>query len=135
MSRGLVAELPEPGCITFCLGLAPHRGLVRIFKRTWDALIRTHGGQGLLPAFSAPPLPRIASPSIPLSSAWSAPGVSLALEDAIGRVAAELICPYPPGIPLVVPGEKLDRPRIDWLVQEQSFWPDQIENQIKVVAE
>jgi len=29
------------------------------------------------------------------------------LDDAIGRVAAELVMPYPPGIPAIVPGEVL----------------------------
>lgn len=27
--------------------------------------------------------------------------------EAVGRIGAELLCPYPPGIPLVVPGEVL----------------------------
>lgn len=26
---------------------------------------------------------------------------------AAGRISAELLCPYPPGIPLVVPGESI----------------------------
>ena len=28
-------------------------------------------------------------------------------EQASGRVAAEMLCPYPPGVPAVVPGEVL----------------------------
>jgi arginine decarboxylase len=27
----------------------------------------------------------------------------------VGRVSAETVSPYPPGIPLIVPGERLDR--------------------------
>ncbi len=34
---------------------------------------------------------------------------------AAGRIAAEPLTPYPPGIPAVVPGERLDRPVIDYL--------------------
>jgi arginine decarboxylase len=30
------------------------------------------------------------------------------LARAAGRIAAEAITPYPPGIPLVMPGERLD---------------------------
>ncbi|MCW2519001.1 MAG: arginine/lysine/ornithine decarboxylase, partial [Mycobacterium sp.] len=33
---------------------------------------------------------------------------SVCLAQAAGRIAAEAITPYPPGIPLVMPGEKLD---------------------------
>eukprot|EP00775_Hariotina_reticulata_P011658 gene11658-11801_t len=29
------------------------------------------------------------------------------LSEAAGRVSAELLCPYPPGVPLVLPGERL----------------------------
>ena len=32
---------------------------------------------------------------------------SVSLAQAVGRVAAEAITPYPPGIPLVMPGERL----------------------------
>ena len=35
--------------------------------------------------------------------------------DADGRIAAEQITPYPPGIPAVVPGERLGRAVIDYL--------------------
>jgi arginine/lysine/ornithine decarboxylase len=37
------------------------------------------------------------------------------LARAAGRVSAESITPYPPGIPVVTPGERLDRPTIDYL--------------------
>jgi lysine decarboxylase len=33
----------------------------------------------------------------------------------VGRVAAEQITPYPPGIPAVVPGERLNQAVIDYL--------------------
>ena len=35
--------------------------------------------------------------------------------DAIGRIAAEQITPYPPGIPVIVPGERINREVIDYL--------------------
>jgi len=37
--------------------------------------------------------------------AFYLPRRAVAAEDAIGRASAELVCPYPPGIPLLVPGE------------------------------
>ena len=40
--------------------------------------------------------------------AYFAATESVRLTDAAGRVAAEAITPYPPGIPLVMPGERLD---------------------------
>ncbi|MFD9130477.1 aminotransferase class I/II-fold pyridoxal phosphate-dependent enzyme [Kitasatospora sp. NPDC059571] len=37
------------------------------------------------------------------------------LAKADGRIAAEMITPYPPGVPAVVPGERFDRAVIDYL--------------------
>jgi arginine/lysine/ornithine decarboxylase len=34
-----------------------------------------------------------------------------------GRVSAEMICPYPPGIPIVAPGERLTTEIVDYLEQ------------------
>jgi arginine/lysine/ornithine decarboxylase len=41
---------------------------------------------------------------------------SVTLTGAIGRIAAEAITPYPPGIPLVMPGERLGDDVIQLLV-------------------
>ncbi|MET8181255.1 ornithine decarboxylase [Streptomyces sp. NPDC005336] len=37
------------------------------------------------------------------------------LDRAVGRVAAEMITPYPPGIPAVLPGERLKQPVLEYL--------------------
>jgi lysine decarboxylase len=39
--------------------------------------------------------------------AFFAPYEVVAAEDAVGRVSAELICPYPPGVPVLSPGERI----------------------------
>ena len=38
---------------------------------------------------------------------WFALGFRRGIGQAIGRVCAELLCPYPPGIPAIAPGEVL----------------------------
>lgn len=37
--------------------------------------------------------------------------------EAAGRVSAEMICPYPPGVPIVAPGERLTDVAVDYLQQ------------------
>lgn len=37
--------------------------------------------------------------------------------EAPGRISAEMICPYPPGIPIVAPGERLTSEIVDYLEQ------------------
>jgi arginine decarboxylase len=39
--------------------------------------------------------------------AFFAPYEVVSAEDAVGRVSAELICPYPPGVPVLSPGERI----------------------------
>jgi lysine decarboxylase len=38
-------------------------------------------------------------------------------EDAVGRVSAELVTPYPPGIPAAVPGERYTEAIVDYVEQ------------------
>ncbi|MEW8977869.1 MAG: aminotransferase class I/II-fold pyridoxal phosphate-dependent enzyme [Symbiobacterium sp.] len=37
------------------------------------------------------------------------------LAESVGRIAAEMVAPYPPGIPVVAPGERLTRDVVDYL--------------------
>jgi arginine/lysine/ornithine decarboxylase len=39
--------------------------------------------------------------------------------EAAGRISAEMICPYPPGIPIIAPGERL-RAEVVAYLQEQA---------------
>lgn len=36
--------------------------------------------------------------------------------DAVGRIAAEQVTPYPPGIPVIIPGERINEAVIDYLL-------------------
>lgn len=47
--------------------------------------------------------------------AFFGPTEMVPAERAAGRVAAEQLTPYPPGIPAVVPGEKLNKAVVDYL--------------------
>jgi lysine decarboxylase len=133
MCRGVVAELPEPGALTFALGLAPPRALERLLPQRLRELRAALGKEALAP-FTAPPVPLVATTELPVGTAWRAPSESVSLAAAAGRIAAEPICPYPPGIPMLVPGERIDPPRAAWLVAERSRWPGQIADTVRVVA-
>jgi arginine decarboxylase len=71
-----------------------------------------------LPLSPSPPLPLSHSP--PLISpreAFFLPAETLAADKAVDRLCAELICPYPPGIPVLMPGEIITREAVDYLQQ------------------
>ncbi len=70
---------------------------------------------GPCPGYPAPPQPpeRVLTPR----QALFAPRRSLPLEQAEGQVAVAQVAPYPPGIPVVAPGERLDKKTIAYLTQ------------------
>ncbi|PXF48131.1 Arginine decarboxylase [Gracilariopsis chorda] len=47
--------------------------------------------------------------------AFFADSMTLKTEDAIGRISVDTLCPYPPGIPLIIGGERITRKHIDIL--------------------
>jgi lysine decarboxylase len=133
LERGVVAELPEPGALTFCLGLAPPAALERRLPPCLLDLRQNLGGPPL-PPFAPPPLPLVAAPELAVGLAWRSQAQEVPLAQAIGRIAAEPLCPYPPGIPLLIPGERIDAPRAAWLEGQRALWPGQIADTVKVVA-
>lgn len=48
--------------------------------------------------------------------AFFAPAYNSPLQDAAGKVCAEIITPYPPGIPLLMPGERIELSQIEYLL-------------------
>ncbi len=133
IAKGLVGELPEPGCLTFCVGLARQRGLVGSFLKTRRDFLDTYKVRIPFPPFDRPPLPLLTVPAMSCRGAWLSDSKTVDLSESVGCVAAELICPYPPGIPIVFPGERLDYERVAWLIKERNLWPQQIPKSIQVV--
>ena len=48
--------------------------------------------------------------------AFFAPYEIVQAQDAVGRVSAELICPYPPGVPVLSPGERITQSAMNALL-------------------
>ena len=42
-------------------------------------------------------------------------------KDAVGRVSAEMICPYPPGVPVLSPGERITEAALNALFQARDM--------------
>jgi arginine decarboxylase len=49
--------------------------------------------------------------------AFFAPHVTAPADEAIGRVSAEIVAPYPPGIPVLAPGERITSEAVEGLRQ------------------
>ncbi len=53
--------------------------------------------------------------------AFFAVSETLPLAQTSNRICAEIICPYPPGIPVLMPGEIITKPVLDYLQQIQAM--------------
>jgi arginine/lysine/ornithine decarboxylase len=90
-----------------------------------------------LPAPRALELESVMSPR----AAFFAPVEQVPVAEAAGRVVAELISPYPPGVPVLAPGERITQEVLDYLttgVQAGMLIPDAADSSLKslrVVAE
>jgi arginine/lysine/ornithine decarboxylase len=118
---GVTAELPALRHLTFMITLG---NTVEDIDRLVDALrtlAKTHGEPSPSPPLSRSPFFSPSSPLPPLSrsprQAFFAPTVTVPIEAAIDRVSAELVCPYPPGIPVLFPGEVITLETLRYLQQ------------------
>jgi arginine/lysine/ornithine decarboxylase len=89
-------------------------------ERLLDALTRLTDAAGDLPApkpimIPDPPHLELETVNRPRDAFFSQ-FEDVKAEDAVGRIAAEQITPYPPGIPVIVPGERINEEVVDYLL-------------------
>jgi len=134
IKKRIIGELAEPGTLTFCLGFSSHKGLGKRFVRIWNEILTSSFSQKEISLFTRPPFDIVSKPYKPCTSSWGSNFEKVKLKDSIGRISVEMICPYPPGIPLLIPGEILDEERVDWLIEQRCFWPEQIPDFVRVIS-
>ena len=111
---GVTCELPLPKQLTFIITFGNTQEDI-------DKLIQAFNTLSQSP-LSSPAFP--ASPSLPSSpltisprEAFFSATETLPIQQSINRICGELICPYPPGIPVLMPGETITPEAIDYLQQ------------------
>ncbi len=115
---GIVAELPSMRHLTFIISLGNRRtdidrliwGLTQLATRFTQALPLNLGSIDLQNRV-------LTKMAITPRQASRSPQISVSIDRAIGRISAESICPYPPGIPVLVPGEIITAAALDYLQQ------------------
>lgn len=59
----------------------------------------------------------VLQPALSPRDAFFAPTETVAIEHSLDQVSAEFLCPYPPGIPALMPGEMINASTLDYLKQ------------------
>ncbi|MEG3847184.1 aminotransferase class I/II-fold pyridoxal phosphate-dependent enzyme [Microcoleus sp. herbarium19] len=129
---GVTAELPMLQHLTFIISLGNTELDIDNLVKAFTILAgrkkeegRRKKEEGRREDFSHPPLlhsptpPLPHSPTLPLSprEAFFSPTETVAADKAVDRPSAELICPYPPGIPVLMPGEIITQEALEYLQQ------------------
>ena len=130
--NGLIAELPEIMTLTFCLGFANQKDFVRLFVKLWNQLLLK---SKKLKKFKViqPPYKLVQSPEIEMGIAWRSKTQSIPFSKSLGKISGDIICPYPPGIPLLVPGERIDIDRFNWIKSQSMHNKDLVDFNIRVI--
>jgi arginine/lysine/ornithine decarboxylase len=145
--RCILVEMADLMNLVFILSPGDEGPVAEVLLKGLRALAATGGGQSTGefggncgydgtsieagPAYL--PIPRQAMTP---RQAFFAPSCVLPLEESAGRIAAETITPYPPGVPLICPGEVIDNTVLDCLDawrRAGGSWPGMARGAIYVV--
>ena len=108
-AAGVEPEYADSSCVV----------LIATPFNTGEDFLRLEKAIGLLPVGEPlprrPALPPLPPAGLPLREALLSPSRTVPLEKAVGKPAASIACPCPPGIPVVMPGELVTKETADFL--------------------
>lgn len=118
--QGVLAEFPSLQHLTFIISLGNTQADIDRLVQAFTKLAKEREKSG----YSAK-MPRVTEliqmsddcqmPAISPRQAIFATTETLPIEKAIDRICAEMVCPYPPGIPVLMPGEIITPHALDYL--------------------
>ena len=104
----VVAELATPTCVGLAMSVGTTMQHAQRLVAAVQQLSQLRQGHACkaasIPTASPAPAAMVLSPR----EAFTATVVTVPVAQAAGRVSAELLCPYPPGVPILYPGELID---------------------------
>ncbi|GBF79099.1 aminotransferase class I/II-fold pyridoxal phosphate-dependent enzyme [Aphanothece sacrum] len=118
---GVTAELPMLSHLAFIVSIGNTQKDINQLIKAFQTLANITPSPPHPITYSYPH--PISHPPLSLSprDAFFALTEMISIEDSIGRISGELICPYPPGIPVLMPGEIITQEAINYLVYIQQL--------------
>ncbi len=118
--HGVHMELADHRRLMALITYADTEATARRVVEAVTALVDAHDGATRIEPMGVASLPELRMETVMLPrDAFLGHTEMVPWRDAAGRVSAEMICPYPPGIPIVAPGELLTSPVVEYF-QEQA---------------
>ncbi|MHB1929690.1 MAG: aminotransferase class I/II-fold pyridoxal phosphate-dependent enzyme [Acidimicrobiales bacterium] len=116
VAAGCPVEMADRDTITALVTMADSPGDVEAFTDTLARLVERHRGEPR-PVAPAASWTVEAETVVTPREAFFADSERVPIATAVGRVSAELVAPYPPGIPVLAPGELVTAGAVDALTE------------------
>src|SRR5215831_11516412 len=104
IAAGMPVEMADRDTVVPIITLADDEAAVARFTETLAATIERHRGAPRWPVLS-PAWTVTPQVALPPREAFFARNETVVADAAVGRISAELVAPYPPGVPVLAPGE------------------------------
>jgi arginine decarboxylase len=106
-SYDIFIELATHATLVLVLGLAQPVEPLERFAHDFAETVKRISRTGEAPALARPPAALEHETAIPPRDAFLGESEAVAVDDAIGRISCESIAGYPPGVPALLPGERI----------------------------
>ncbi len=114
-SYDIYVELATHATIVLVLGIAQPVEPLQHFAHDFAETVRRIGREGQEHEIARPPAALEHETVIPLRAAFLGEGETVPVDEAIGRISCESIAGYPPGVPALLPGERVTSEVVGYL--------------------
>jgi arginine decarboxylase len=104
IDAGMPVEMGDRDTVVPIVTMADDEEQIATFTEALIAAVERHRGQPRRPVATAAWTVR-PQPVLAPREAFFAPNETVPASSAVGRISAELVAPYPPGVPVLAPGE------------------------------
>jgi len=108
-------ELPTQATLVFVVGLGESATALRRLAGDIDETVKRVARPGTTAALVGPTTTLRNEVAVPPREAFLGEAEQLAVDDAVGRISCEAIASYPPGVPALLPGERISAETVSYL--------------------
>jgi arginine/lysine/ornithine decarboxylase len=108
-------ELPQQATIVFVVGLGESTAALRRLAGDIEEVVERLRVPGATAALVPPAASLSNEVAIPPREAFLGKAVRVPVDDAVGRISCESIASYPPGVPALLPGERISAEVVAYL--------------------
>jgi arginine decarboxylase len=111
----IYVELATHATLVLVLGLGQPVEPLELLAHDFAETVRRMGRPGQSPVVSSPPASLERGTAVPPRDAFLGASEAIPVDEAVGRISCETIAGYPPGVPALLPGERVASEVIDYL--------------------